>query len=250
MAKTTTGVEVEDDTPCLGDFFISREYTTKVHELGAIRQAIDSLASASTDFDLTGQIVWLVSILTGWYAGTILEELRGKDVLELGAGAGMTGLVASQASRRCVLTDYEPEVLSLLELNLKHAGGACDASVFSLSWGDAGDHARLASTYGRARWPVLIGADIVYWSESIVPLFATVEALLDRDGVFILGYFNRNGTNKVRVEELAASAGLTWVVVDPLSFLPTDPVPPAFEPSLGRMTLYRFTWAPGRGPPV
>lgn len=259
-------MSTDDDTPSLDGFFISREYVEKSHSLGGVQQKIDALAAASTDFDLTGQIVWLVSILTAWYTGTILDEIRGKDVLELGAGAGLVGLVASQAAKRVVLTDYEPEVLSLLERNLRHIAPGCEGSVFSLSWGSESDHSSLRALYaptcsstgtggtgtGGGRWPVLLGADIVYWSESIVPLFATVEALLAQGGVFVLGYFNRNSNNKRTVEELAFSAGLSWSVVDPLSFLPreegTGEVPQQFKDQLHKMTLYRFTWAEGKGP--
>jgi hypothetical protein len=169
---------VDDDTgdmPTIGDFFICREYTTKTYSLGGVTQAIDSLQAAATDFDLTGQVVWLVSVLTSWYIGTRGEELRGQDVIELGAGAGLCGLVASQFAASVCLTDYEDEVLALLDRNMVHVGEGCRGSVANLAWGDESSHAQLARQVGRETWRVIVGADILYWRMSVEPLIATVK---------------------------------------------------------------------------
>lgn len=236
--------------PSLGDFFICRDYEPKSYALsGGRTQVLDALAAAATDFDLTGQIVWLVSHLTSYYLSvdSVREELRGKPALELGCGAGLAGLVATQVCSQVILTDNEPEVLKLMDINLKHAAATCDTRCFDLSWGSREDESRLASVTGRARWPVLIGADVIYWSHAIPLLFDTVAHLLAPDGVFILGYFNRVSTNKEKVESLAATAGLQWTCVDHSTYLAAD-APPAFADHLHKMTLYRFTWAPGRAP--
>lgn len=163
------------DLPSLDGFFICREYETKTYQLGALTQCIDALAAASTDPDLTGQLVWLVSVLTATYIATRGEELQGKDVLELGAGAGLCGLAASQFAASVCLTDYEEEVLSLLQRNLRHVAPSCRGSVCDLAWGDDAAHAALAAATGIDKYPVLVGADIVYWSKSVAPLFASVK---------------------------------------------------------------------------
>lgn len=246
---TTTAMQADanddsDDLPIIGDLFICRDYETKTFHFGeGISQDIDCLAAASTDFDLTGQIIWPIARATTWYLAAVgQKELSGQDCIELGAGAGLCGLLGTRWSKSMVLTDYEPEVLAILERNLAHASKACKTTLFNLSWGSDPDHARLASETGVAQWPVIIGADIVYWSESIVPLFESVAALLAPGGLFILGYFDRLSSNKLKVEQLAREKGLVWSTVDHASYLP-NPFPAEFVDHLHRMTIYRFRWA-------
>lgn len=63
---------------------------------GAAKQKLRSSRAASTDHDLTGQVVWPVSAFLAWYLVARREDIAGKTVVELGAGAGLSGLVASQ----------------------------------------------------------------------------------------------------------------------------------------------------------
>ena len=60
------------------------------------QQKLQCSHAASTDHDLTGQVVWPVSAFLAWYLVAHREELAGKTVVELGAGAGLSGLLASQ----------------------------------------------------------------------------------------------------------------------------------------------------------
>jgi SAM-dependent methyltransferase len=249
-----------DDLPLVGDFFVLKDYDERAYPLyGDIVQKLRASAAAATDFDLTGQIVWLVAHLTSYYlsAPHVREELKGKDVLELGCGAGIAGLTASKWCKQAVLSDNEPEVIKLMEQNLEYGGEGCITRAVDLSWGDREGEARLAAISGVQRWPIIVGADVVYWSHAVPLLFDSVKQLLADDGVFILGYFNRVSSNKTKVEELATAAGLTWTTVDPDTFLEPDTdvdataeggakkykCPQAFLDHMPKMTIYRFTWA-------
>lgn len=268
-----------DGPPLVGDLFVCRDYETKTYSFPVTRkrgedscvssaepgfcsaenesipatvtQPVLCSSAAATDFDLTGQIVWLVSVVTSHYvAQEGWRDCVGRDCIELGAGTALVGLTASRWARSMVLTDNEDEVLSLMRQNLVNVPPSCAGSVHELSWGDDGDHARLAAASGRDRFPVILGADIVYWSASISPLIATVSRLLARrgdpgagpeGGVFILGYNNRVSSMHVRLLEEARAAGLQWRVVG------FDWLDEASRESYGdftkSMTLYRFTWA-------
>jgi predicted nicotinamide N-methyase len=247
----------DDDGVGLSGFFVCRDYETREYRLGGGRvQLCDQLDTAATDFDMTGQIVWLVSQLTAMYVGTLVDagELRGQACLELGAGAGLVGLVASHGVSRIVLTDYEPEVLTLLHRNLAHVAPDCIASVFPLTWGCAVDHDALASATGVTRWPLLLGADIIHnfpvdpkHGSAVEALFTTVAALLAPAGIFILGYYDRVPLNRAKLEAQAAAMGLTFTVVPPESFLPSPPPKIFVDEERGTnflclMTLYRMTW--------
>jgi predicted nicotinamide N-methyase len=233
----------------LTDFFICRDYHPKEYlfapppshaGLTPVRVLIDVLESASTDFDLTGQIVWSVSLLVSQYLcfPGRAECLAADAVLELGAGCGLAGLsCAAFGCPSVLLTDNEPEVLGILERSVQRYSSS---RVLPLSWGDDLSHAALeAATGGRKKFPLLIGADVIYWSHSIPPLFDTVARLLSQDGVFILGFTNRRNGLKDAAEAAALAAGLEFTTVDPATFLP-DPCPEVFTKSLHLVTLYRM----------
>jgi predicted nicotinamide N-methyase len=181
----------DDEIPPIGDFFICRDYVTKTYDINGVSQDIDCLAAAATDFDLTGQVIWLVSIYTTYYLEHIKDRLRNQTVLELGAGAALCGLFASKYASTVVLSDFEDEVLKLIDRNLKHCPPTCRTLTFNLSWGSEDDHEKLRGELGLSKVPIIVGADIVYWSNSITPLVQSVSALLADDGEFILGYYNR-----------------------------------------------------------
>lgn len=249
----------------LGDIFTVRDYERRTYRFRAgggrpdVIVPIDASGAASTDFDLTGQIVWLVSVLTAHYVAAVAAaEVRGQAVLELGAGAGLVALTAAAAgAASVVLTDEEPEVLALLERNARLVPATCAAEVHALSWGDAGGHARVAAATGRSRWRVILGADVVYWSTCIGPLVASVAALLAADGVFIHGYNNRVDSNLVALLAAADAAGLRVDATD-RGFAWLAPLagggeagevpPPTYGSHLASMTIYRWTWKAGFGP--
>jgi predicted nicotinamide N-methyase len=274
-----------DDTIVpVGDFFVSRDYETVTVAFPgtAVEQRIDCLVAASTDFDLTGQILWLVSkVLAHHLAATDGRDVRDKVVLELGAGAGLVGMVCSQWARSVVLSDYEDEVLTLLQRNVPHCRPACRVVVSPLSWGEAESHARALALSDELRaadavqseeaqvppprpgYDVIVGADVVYWSQSVSPLLATAAALLAKpDGVMLIGYTARVSTMRPALLAAAAAVGLHSEVV-PWEFgsraraatatgeggdasvpastgAPPPPYPPA---SLARTELFKFTWA-------
>lgn len=154
-----------DQVVSLHDFFICREYSTKSLKFGDYTVHYDALDSAATDFDLTGQVLWTAARLTTYFLASSQgqELIRGKPIIELGAGCGLCGLLATQMCPEVVFTDNEPEVLKILELNMKHTAPGCKASVVDLDWGSEKHHAELEERTGRKRWPVVVGADVVFW---------------------------------------------------------------------------------------
>lgn len=228
----------------IGDFFTCRDYETKHYSFGDVSVSLDSLQAASTDFDLTGQVIWTAAHLGAWFFAHPTSRARwtGSAALELGAGPGLTGMVAAQYCSRMVFTDNEDEVLALLERNLAHVPKTCGAVVRPLHWGDAAHHAALEAE-GNGSFPLIIGCDIVYWSVSIAPLFQTVPRLLARPfGVFILGFFDRKNGMRLPMLAAAETAGLRYRRIANEDFMPAPP-PPAMEHFLDRCYLYEFRWA-------
>ena len=115
------------------------------------------------------------------------KVVRGKRVVELGAGTAISGLAASIAGAACVaFTDGSPEVLEVTRDTVQRNGLGLDGQarqclVERLRWGNQQDISALLakSRGGGARgYDVVLGAEITYLSASIDPLFDSIVALL------------------------------------------------------------------------
>jgi len=238
-------IEEEDAQPCVGDFFINRDYVTSNFSFGFLNVELDCLQSASTDFDLTGQVIWPASRLLSHFIAapngglrSRAVEVQGADVLELGSGCGLAGLVASFCGIKSItLTDNEPEVLDILKLNLRHACPGVAARVCDLDWGSEVAHKRLEVDSGVEKWKLILAADVVFWQEAIKPLSKTISDLLAKDGVMFLGYFDRATRNRVMLEEALINVGLVFVKISPTDFIKNDELT-----DLALMAVYEIRW--------
>ena len=122
--------------------FTDNNYQELVYEYGDYSQTLQALKTASTDYDLTGQIVWQAAdifakfLLTGTQGQDLLA---GKSVLEVGSGPGLGGFVASKWARRVVLSDYQDIVLDLMESNISrynHNAATCPMFAAKVNWED------------------------------------------------------------------------------------------------------------------
>jgi ribosomal protein L11 methylase PrmA len=107
--------------------------------------------------------------------------IRGKTVLEVGAGTGLVGLGALlvAGAAHVVFTDQEP-VLELLEHNVKAnlREAQVDAptlfTVAALQWGEEESARALGAAHDI---DVVIGSDLIFAHENIPPLIATLCVL-------------------------------------------------------------------------
>ncbi|RRT64606.1 hypothetical protein BHE74_00042705 [Ensete ventricosum] len=108
----------DDDTVCLGEsFFVNRDYELTTFTFGSHSLDLLCLRSASTDFDLTGQLVWPGAVLLNNYLSENAGMLKGCTVIELGSGVGVTGILCSRFCHEVVLTDHNEEVLEASSKN-------------------------------------------------------------------------------------------------------------------------------------
>jgi len=125
-------------------------------------------------------VIWDAAIVLAKYLDLTCKSdnwLRGKNVLELGAGLGCAGLTAACLGANVVLTDLE-EALPMLEKNIrvneqvwKNLGGAAEAKV--LKWGK--------DVNLDFKPDIVLLTDCVYYEESVQPLLHTLETLCDSD---------------------------------------------------------------------
>ncbi|EGR27869.1 s-adenosylmethionine-dependent methyltransferase, putative [Ichthyophthirius multifiliis] len=87
------------------NLFINREYVLKKFQYKDCEQEYQASVSCSTDWDLTGQIVWRAAEQLAEFIVDNKEAFKNKTCLELGAGVGLSGLVCSQYAKQVYITD-------------------------------------------------------------------------------------------------------------------------------------------------
>lgn len=158
--------EEEDDTVCLDEsFFINDDYQLTTFKFGSQVLQLLCLQSASTDFDLTGQLVWPGAMLLNNYLSENPEVLRGRSVIELGSGVGVTGILSSRFCNEVVLTDHNEEVLKILKKNIElhsssvNSNGYAGLTAEKLEWGNP-DHLNQILESHSEGFDLVLGADI------------------------------------------------------------------------------------------
>ncbi|MBN3318617.1 MT21A methyltransferase, partial [Atractosteus spatula] len=127
-------------------------------------------------------VVWDAAVVLCMYLELGEVELRGKKAIELGAGTGLVGIVATLLGARVTLTDREP-ALDFLRANVRanlpaELRGAAEVS--ELAWGEA------LHRYAAGGYDLVLGADIVYLEETFPALLATLEHLSSERAVVLL----------------------------------------------------------------
>ncbi|KAJ0726556.1 putative calmodulin-lysine N-methyltransferase [Helianthus annuus] len=208
----------DDDTVCLGEsFFIDNNYELATFTFGSHVLHLLCLQSASTDFDLTGQLVWPGARLLNQYISNNVELLQGSSALELGSGVGVTGILCSRFCHKVVLTDHNDEVLKILNKNIElhessEDSNSCAAlSAEKLEWGNSDQLDHILQKHPEG-FDLILGADICFQQNSVPPLFDTVKQLLCLQGKercrFILAYVSRSKMMDVMVTKEAIVHGL------------------------------------------
>ena len=129
------------------------------------------------------------------------ETVRGRRVLELGAGLGVTAVAALGAGANLTVADYAPEALLLCRYNALRSAGREPATV-RINW-----RRPAPSLFARvgAGFPVVLAADVLYEARDVEPLLALVARLVAPDGLLWLAEPGRPAAR--RFLDAARSAG-------------------------------------------
>ena len=110
-----------------------REISISGHKLTI--HELEDVCDSATGRVLTGSWLWDSSLLLSQWMATRAEDIRGKSVIELGAGTGLPGLTAAMlGAGRVVLTDVEA-LLRGLERNVEVNGLGERVEVREVVWG-------------------------------------------------------------------------------------------------------------------
>lgn len=142
----------------------------------------------------SGQYLWPAASFAGHHLIENWNALKAANVIELGSGCGLTGLVVSKLPgvNSVVFTDYDNGSLELIRGNIdlnrtKDASGQ-SLSVHYLKWGQAiPNEIKIDHAYPSDGFRLIVGADLLYCIEVVRPLFTTVRELLhSENGLFML----------------------------------------------------------------
>ena len=121
--------------------------------------------------------IWEASIVLTDHLIRIGLEKK-KEILEIGAGMGVTGLFLGAFGHKVTITDYEEDALELLRMNVKR-NGLNNVSVKKLDW----NNPDLTGKYD-----VICGSELVYNETSIGPIINLFRKYLQPEGTVFLSH--------------------------------------------------------------
>jgi len=133
-----------------------------------------------------GHLLWNAGQVVARYIEDNAEQLvRGKTVLELGAGAGLPSLVcALVGAQKVVATDYpDPDLIINLRHNIEHCHGLPQKGLIvaeGFLWGSPTNHIRAHLEPNGNAFDLLILADILFNHSEHAKLLASVRATLKK----------------------------------------------------------------------
>ena len=121
--------------------------------------------------------IWEASIVLADHM-VQLDLDRDLNILELGAGMGITGLFLGAFGHKVTITDYEDDALQLLRMNTER-NGLNNVRVRKLDWNEP----ELAHKYD-----VICGSELIYKETSIQPLIKFFRDWLRPGGTVYLAH--------------------------------------------------------------
>jgi predicted nicotinamide N-methyase len=150
-----------------------------------------------------------------------LQHLKGKQILEIGAGVGLAGIALASMGARVMLTDYKKNLLTLLRENISSNNLVQSAEASLIDWSDKKHH--IVDQKDHQEYDYIILADVLYYdtgaAEGLVPTLlakasAKTEILLayeDRQNEASLAFFDR-AQEHFEAEQLAIPAAVRSAV--------------------------------------
>ncbi|KAL0394188.1 UNVERIFIED_CONTAM: Conserved oligomeric Golgi complex subunit [Sesamum latifolium] len=129
----------------------------------------------------TGLMLWESARLMASVLAANQEIVAGKRVLELGCGCGgICSMVAARSANLVVATDGDTKALDLLTENIASnlkSPSLDSLKVKKLEWGNGNDIEAIKQLNEKG-FDIIIGTDVTYIPEAIIPLFATARELI------------------------------------------------------------------------
>ncbi|KAK7290964.1 hypothetical protein RIF29_05781 [Crotalaria pallida] len=133
----------------------------------------------------TGLMLWESARLMASVLAENPSIVAGKRVLELGCGCGgICSMIAARYADQVVATDGDAFALDLLSKNVAsniEPASLTKLTTKKLEWGNK-DHIESVKEVSNGGFDIIIGTDVTYIAEAILPLFATAKELIASSG--------------------------------------------------------------------
>ncbi|KAK5583500.1 hypothetical protein RB653_005096 [Dictyostelium firmibasis] len=213
--KNETNSDSEEEIGLGGSLIVEELETYKYEFYDDIKIEIEGQELQNVNIQpSTGLLPWPASRVLSLYISKYKEEFIGKDVVELGSGVGLCGLVSSKYTNFTLFTDGDEKSLPLLRDNVQSNSNLFNnkinnnnnsnnnndrISIERLYWGN--NQPTLDSFKekysNKYNFDIVIGSDLIYVDASIEPLFFTVDSILNTNksgvgkGTFYLSFLDR-----------------------------------------------------------
>jgi len=148
----------------------------------------DKLLNAITDeaFDADERLpywseIWPSAVALAEYILAARDEFRGKDIIEIGCGLGLSGLAATIAGGRVLFTDHDPHALKFTARSFEK-NFSTPAEVALFDWRDIRD---------KRKFDVILAADVLYETRWLEPVLQVIESKLVPGGTAFIAEPNR-----------------------------------------------------------
>jgi len=192
---TSSATQVDDD----GDWEVPRKKAATMVTLVIEHKT-------RTKLDDVGAQVWRGALFLNDYLLDNPQEVKGAKVLEIGAGTGLTAIVAAAAGGQITATDL-PHCLPLLKSNLRrNALTAPCVNGIRVAALDVTRPLSPANVGGEEYVQVLLGADVVYDDDVSRGVASLVRSLADRSPLTCLFSVDKRYNFTLEEMDVRASA--------------------------------------------
>ena len=118
--------------------------------------------------------LWEASIALAHHVENLGARLKGTQVLEIGCGFGLTGIVAGQMGARVIFTDAEHEALHFAESNAEQNGVRQNSDFVQMDWN---------TPCFNCKFPYILAADVIYEEHHWTPIVTLLQNYLTPNGI-------------------------------------------------------------------
>lgn len=146
----------------------------------------------NSDHECLGAVVWDAALLLCRAMDSGLVDVRGKNILELGSGTGIVGIVAGcLGARECLLTDRLP-MIPLLQENISSAMSTASVKCKNVPKLRAGvlewDQAEKGNIIP---CDIILCSDVLYDESNYASLLRCMRSSVSADGFIVIAYKQR-----------------------------------------------------------
>lgn len=143
--------------------------------------------------------LWESSIALALHMEKLGARLKDKQILEVGCGFGLSGIVACQAGAKVIFTDVERDALHFAERNTSQNGVRQNADFVQMDWN---------TPCFNYEFSYILAADVIYEEPDWTPIVTLLQNYLALNGIAFFSEPNRS--NAAGFFKLISESGFVY----------------------------------------